>query len=63
MAEGGVDPIPVPKNARAALADKYFCEKWCLAMEAEVKGKYVTNQAWEYVTKIPPGRKVMKEGK
>ena len=29
-------------------------------METEVKGKYEINHAWEYVTKIPKGCKVMK---
>jgi hypothetical protein len=59
-ASGSVGPIPIPKNARAALKDPVYGDKWRLAMQAEVKGKFITNKAWKYVTEIPAGRKLMK---
>jgi hypothetical protein len=59
-ANGSVDPIPIPKTARAALKDPIYADKWRLAMQAEVKGKFEDNKAWEYVYEIPMGRKVMK---
>ena len=39
---------------------KVYSAKWILAMQAEVKGKYDVHHAWEYVTKIPSNRKLMK---
>ena len=59
-ADGGVDPISIPRNARAAIKDPIYAPKWPLAMEAEVKGKFEINLAWKYVYEIPAGRKVMK---
>ena len=50
-----VDPIPTPRNARAALKDPIYADKWRLAMEANVKGKFIVNKAWEYVNEIPAG--------
>ena len=58
--DNAVGPIPIPKTAKAALKDKIYASQWKLAMQTEVKGKYLTNHAWRYVTKIPAGRKVMK---
>jgi hypothetical protein len=51
-----VDPIPIPRTARAALEDPIYGDKWRLAMQAEVKGKYIVNEAWTYETEISTGR-------
>ena len=53
-------PIPIPRSAKEALADPIFGKRWKEAMIEEIKGKYETNEAWEYVDKLPPGRKAMK---
>ena len=47
--DNAVDPIPIPKTAKAALKDKIYASQWKLAMQTEVKGKYLTNHAWRYV--------------
>ena len=57
-----VDHIPIPRNARAALKDPIYADKWRLAMEAEVKGKFIVNKAWEYVSERIPGRQQGDEG-
>ena len=43
--DNAVDPIPIPKTAKAALKDKIYASQWELAMQTEVKGKYLTNHA------------------
>ena len=63
-ADNTVDPIPVPRNARAALKYPIYGERQVAptpVMEADVKGKFIVNKAWKYVTNsIPAGRNVMK---
>ena len=59
-AGAAVDPIPITNMARAALNDPVYGEKWRLAMQAEVQGKYQVNGAWPYIAELPEGRKMMK---
>ena len=44
-ANGNIDPIPIPRDARAALEDPIDGSKWRLAMEAEIKGSLEANSA------------------
>jgi hypothetical protein len=51
-ATSGVDPIPIPKNARAALKDPIYGDKLRLAMQTKVEGKFVTNKCRSETTGV-----------
>jgi transposase InsO family protein len=60
LAPDDVGPIPIPKSVQQALSDPIYGQKWREACLEEIRGKYEINRAWEIVTTVPSGNRVMK---